>query len=105
MNNDISFYIIVSILLILEIYIISNLLRKKKNKVHFYVTKDKNGVLILWFGKPKRAVLSELWYGCDEVRWITYKVSDFHLYNLNPKDFDNLKWEDEPLEVFLNLEK
>lgn len=85
--------------------IFSKIFNKKKNKVHFYVTKDKNGVLILWFGKPKRAVLSELWYGCDEVNWITDRVSDFHLYNLNPKDFDNLKWEDEPVEVFLNMEK
>ena len=28
----------------------------------------------------------------------------FDAFGLNEKDYDNLKWEDEPVEVFLNLE-
>lgn len=30
-------------------------------------------------------------------------MSDFQKFGLNPDDFNNLKWEDEPVEVFLNL--
>ena len=28
---------------------------------------------------------------------------DFHIFGLNKNDFDYLKWEDEPVEVFLDL--
>lgn len=35
---------------------------KQRNKVHFYVARDKSGELVLWLGKPRRAPLSELWY-------------------------------------------
>ena len=31
-------------------------------------------------------------------------TENFSIYGLNPDDFKNLKWEDEPIEVFLNLE-
>lgn len=85
--------------------IFKKIFNKKKNKVHFYIARDKSGELVLWFGKPKRASSAELWYSYNGITWITDRVSDFHLYNLNPKDFDNLKWEDEPVEVFLNIEK
>ena len=33
--------------------------------------------------------------GCD---------SQFKWYGLNENDYKDLKWEDEPIEVFLNLE-
>lgn len=75
---------------------------RNKNKVHFYVARDKSGELYLWLGKPKRAVLSELWYGYNEITWLA-STDEIYLYNLNPKDYDNLKWEDEPVEVFVNM--
>ena len=30
---------------------------------------------------------------------------DFHIFGLNKNDFNYLKWEDEPVEVFLNMEE
>lgn len=83
--------------------IFSKFFNKRKNKVHFYVARDKDGDINLWMGKPERLSLSEQWYGYNEITWIT-KNSYIRFYNINPKDFQNLKWEDEPVEVFLNLE-
>ncbi len=74
---------------------------KPINKVHFYVARQKDGKLYLFFGKPIRAdnifmVLTTPYTCC---------LGDkFEKYGLNSSDYDNLKWEDEPVEVFLNLE-
>lgn len=74
---------------------------KPKNNVHFYVARDKNSLLYLYFCKPKRTDVSFVpcKYGYCIVR-----ISAFQKYGLNPDDFKDLKWEDEPVEVFLNLE-
>lgn len=76
-------------------------LRKSQNKVHFYVARDKNGELVLWLGKPFR--------GIDSWTNVGYSVciainDELDMYRLNSSDYDNLKLEDEPVEVFLNLE-
>ena len=76
---------------------------KKINRVHFYVARDKNGIIYLYIGKPKRR------YGCFlgsyRERSVTIiDADDFKMFGLNQDDFKNLKWEDEPLEVFLNME-
>lgn len=73
------------------------------NKVHFYLTRDKNYCLKLWFSMPKR----------DGDEWI----SSYHSYSnviaygaeigdfgLNLHDYDNLTWDDGPLEVFINCD-
>ena len=72
-----------------------------KNKVHFYVARDRNGELWLYIGKPDR---------CENV-FCSPSGSTFnlpcHIFNclgLNKNDYANLKWEDNPVEVFLNLE-
>ena len=73
-----------------------------KNRVRFYVARDAKGDLWLYLGKPFR--------GHDEfyadmgkrVLALTYNIE---YYGLKPKDYDNLKWEDEPVEVFLNLDE
>ena len=83
--------------------IFSKIFNKKSNKVHFYVVKDNDGDLTLWMGKPKRFYPSKYWYGHNATTFIA-KNSNIRFYNINPKDYDNLKWEDEPVEVFLNLE-
>lgn len=76
-------------------------LRKSQNKVHFYVARDKNGVLCLYISKPFRGN-NEFYCSHDKkVFCLTYNLSCF---GLNEKDYDYLKWEDEPVEVFLNLE-
>lgn len=73
-----------------------------RNKVHFYVARDKDGLICLYMGKPHR-------YD-DEFRAYLNKGSKyisghyFDTFGLNEKDYANLKWEDEPIEVFLNME-
>ena len=75
--------------------------KKPKSKVHFYVARDKNKLLWLYLGKPERRqeafVNSYGTYGGCMIN--QYHFKDF---GLNENDFDNLKWEDEPVEVFLN---
>ena len=85
-------------LLFIDKKIIKNI-RKSKNNVHFYVARDKNGDLWLYIGKPFRG---------DTTFYTSYKVvclaDDLSRFGLKYEDFDSLKWEDEPVEVFLNLE-
>lgn len=71
------------------------------NKVHFYVARDKNDELFLYMGKPFRGINKFHPYqnGC-----IITSDDDLSNFGLNKDDYDNLKWEDEPIEVFLNLE-
>lgn len=76
---------------------------KPKNKVHFYVARDKDGSLRLHIGKPIRdeaEFYSELYY--DHVEFYCCDYS-FEVFGLNKNDYANLKWEDEPLEVVVNM--
>ena len=86
----------------LKYYIITLNSKKEMNKVHFYVARDKNGELFLYMGKPFRGIerFHEYQNGC-----IITGDNNFYNFDLNKNDFDNLKWEDEPVEVFLNMEK
>ena len=72
-----------------------------KNKVHFYVTREKNGTLWLYMGKP---IKKEHFYVICNYGIIIASVDRFSGYGLDKNDYANLKWEDEPVEVFLNLE-
>ena len=74
---------------------------KSKNNVHFYVARDKDGILWLYIGKPIRKTCT--FFSCDCGK-ILISSEEFSKYGLNIHDFDYLKWEDEPIEVFLNLE-
>lgn len=74
---------------------------KTKNNVHFYVARDKGGSLWLYMGKPKRLIQVFWSDSCGE---IIASDNGFSNYGLDAKDYANLKWEDEPVEVFLNLE-
>ncbi len=82
---------------------IRNIYAKPKNKVHFYVARDKNGALWLYIGKPIREGV--IFISCLEIggRTIGHDVV-FKLYGLNKNDYKDLKWEDEPVEVFVNME-
>ena len=76
-------------------------LRSSKNKVHLYIARDKNGELWLYMGKPIRT--ENEFYACSH--GLTLLASEsFSKYGLNVLDYVNLKWEDEPIEVFLNME-
>ena len=73
------------------------------NRVHFYVARDKDSRLYLYIGKPIRVDnrfspnpiegIIALGCGCN-LQW----------YGLNENTYKDLKWEDEPLEVFVNME-
>ena len=75
--------------------------KKSINNAHFYVVRFKyNNILYLYLGKPRRDTCK--FYACDKGS-IVAKEDNFSHFGLNPEDFENLKFEDEPVEVFLNL--
>lgn len=80
---------------------IRNLSKKPINKVHFYVARDKLGDLWLYMGKPFRGGTEFYAESNKRVFCLTYSIERF---GLKHEDFDSLKWEDEPVEVFLNYE-
>ena len=65
-------------------------IRRMRNKVHFYVARDENGELWLYIGKP--------------TSFFVLTRYNFKSFGLNENDYANLKWEDEPVEVFVNME-
>ena len=72
-----------------------------KNKVHFYVARDEDGLIYLYLGKPIRY---SSYFGTDVNIQLIVSETNFEAFNLRVDDFKDLKWEDEPVEVFLNLE-
>lgn len=75
---------------------------KKRNRVHFYVARDMDGELYVYFGKPERRNYRFITYGVTS----NFMVNEYNFKDigLNPDDFKYLKWEDEPVEVFVNME-
>ena len=74
---------------------------KKRNRVHFYVARDMDGRLYLYLGKPLKGI-AEFHGARDKNRcFLTHKLERL---GLNLDDFKDLKWEDEPVEVFVNME-
>ena len=74
---------------------------ESKNKVHFYVARDEGGGLWLYIGKPVRGKTE---FRCGHDKKAFCLTNDIDRFRLKYEDFDSLKWEDEPVEVFLNLE-
>ena len=74
---------------------------KLRNKVHFYVARDKDRTLCLYIGKPFRGNTQF----CAKISNGVIVLTQYHfkILGLNEKDYANLKWEDEPVEVFLNM--
>lgn len=71
-----------------------------KNKVHFYVARDKDSTLYLYMSKPIRYNS----YFCTDINGqLIASEPNFEAFNLRVNDFKDLKWEDEPVEIFLNL--
>lgn len=72
-----------------------------RNKVHFYVARDKHGKLWLYLNKPIR--FDDIWVSCKQ--GCSLCIGEvFKNIGLNEADYKDLEWEDEPIEVFLNLE-
>ena len=95
------FILLFIILFIIQSIKIRNLSAKPKNNVHLYVARDKyDNVLCLYLGKPLRNI--DTFHPCAE--GCTVDVGEYFFnFGLNHKDFEHLKFEDEPVEVFLNL--
>ena len=73
-----------------------------KNNVHFYVARDMYSCIYLYLGKPHRGK-NAFHLNCD-CEFILAREREFKKFNLNVDNFKELKWEDEPVEVFLNME-
>ena len=74
---------------------------KKRNKVKFYVARNRDYSLWLYMGKPKKIKDDFMaGYQCRAIAGEDY----FSEFGLNEDDYDNLKCGDEPVEVFLNME-
>ena len=71
-----------------------------KNSVHFYIARDKCGDLWLYIGKPIRGDTKFHSDSNKKVFCLTYCIEKF---GLKYENFNYLKWEDEPVEVFINL--
>ena len=78
-------------------------MEEPENKVHFYVARKKDGALRLFTGKPLRC--EGIFLSCREKGGRCLgRDSDLKIFGLNENDYNDLKWEDEPLEVFVNME-
>ena len=74
--------------------------KKPKNNVHFYVARDKNGELSLYLTKPVRHSSRF----CSSIYGQVIALEQyFENFNLKVEDFKDLKWEDEPVEVFVSI--
>ena len=95
----IGLIIIRKISLILEVHKRTKL----RNHVHFYVARDEDGSLYLYLGKPRRSTVCFISF-VHPSHFIC--CSDkFDSFGLKENDYDSLRWEDEPVEVFLNMEE
>lgn len=91
-------------IMLCAIGVVSNCkIEKPHNNVHFYVARDKNGVLWLYLERPIRDEDRQVFVATKQGRSIAISASFYDL-GLNKDDYKDLKWEDEPIEVFLNFE-
>lgn len=91
-----SFILAIIIVVIYEIK-----LRKLQNNVHFYVARNYDETLCLFLGKPIRI---RGYFTCNNHGKFISHGWEFKELGLNEDDYKNLKWEDKPVEVFLNME-
>ena len=106
LSNFVSIYCLITFIVgavfMLAVYSISAICKEKepKNKVNFYLARDENDELFLYMGKPFRGIIKFHPYqnGC-----IITRDDDLSNFGLNKNDYANLKWEDDPVEVFINI--
>lgn len=94
-------FILAFIVVILYECKIRNLSKKPMNKVHFYVARDKDERLWLYIGKPFRGDIN---FCPNSDKRVFVLTNNLRYYGLKYEDYDYLKWEDEPVEVFVNME-
>ena len=95
-------FILAFILIFYYEYRIKLIKTKLRNRVHFYVARDQNESLWLYIGKPRLGTITY----CPTVKCeIIGGIFVFPVVGLDENDYDNLKFGDEPVEVFLNMEE
>lgn len=99
-------FIVAFIIVFCYEYKIKSLSTKQKelvNRAHFYVAIDKDGGFYFYPTKPIRR---GDYFIPDHNKGITFTSTIFnrHCCCLSTKSFSSLKWEDEPVEVFINME-
>ena len=92
---------ILAIIIVIIVVMWEIKLKKPRNKVHFYMARDKDGKLYLYLGKPLRRYnefIGDLTRG-------SIALTDYHFnkFGLNKNDYAKLKWEDEPIEVSVHM--
>ena len=95
-----SCFIIAFVIVLYYEHKIRKLSAQLRNKVHFYVARDMNGRIFLYLGRPFRGSNEFLSNEHGNIM-----LNSMKKFGLNPDDFKNLKWEDEPVEVFVNMEE
>lgn len=94
---------ILAIIIVIIVVMWEIKLKKPRNKVHFYVARDKTyNLLWLYLGKPIR-FNNEVWLPGKHGTVITTEEYSFGILGLNTEDYNSLKWEDEPIEVFVHM--
>ena len=76
--------------------------QEQRNKVHFYVARDRNGELLLYMGKPFRGI--DRFHPHHLNGCIITNEDDFSNFGLNKDDYVNLKWKGGPIEVFISMD-
>ena len=101
MNILLVFLMLIIIFVIVFYYEhkIRNLSAKSKNNVHFYIARDKNDKLQLYINKPIR--FKDVFVSAINID-LSYRNCNY--IGLNKNDYADLKWDDEPIEVFINME-
>ena len=95
-------FILAFILIFYYEYRIKLIKTKLRNRVHFYVARDQNESLWLYIGKPR---LGTITYRSTVKCEIIGGIFVFPVVGLDENDYANLKFGDEPVEVFLNMEE
>ena len=115
LNNFFLIYCLIAfvIVTVFMFAILSDNKKELRNKVHFYIVRDGYNELYLFLGKPVRKNKGKgVWTSVtpDVVLLATNGLGTlppFSLlsdYNVDEKDFKDLKWEDEPVEVIINMD-
>ena len=95
-------FILAFILIFYYEYRIKLIKTKLRNRVHFYVARDQNESLWLYIGKPRLGTITY----CPTVKCeIIGGIFVFPVVGLDENDYASLKFGDEPVEVFLNMEE
>ena len=95
-------FILAFILIFYYEYRIKLIKTKLRNRVHFYVARDQNESLWLYIGKPR---LGTITYCPTDKCEIIGGIFVFPVVGLDENDYASLKFGDEPVEVFLNMEE